>query len=310
MRRTLPTAARDHSCKGAERGDWKEWVTAMTTLAGDAAFSTHARWIVTAVAAVLGILTLAGVAVLWPRHDPHGHLNGLHAIRDVYEATTISVHRGTCGTAGTDTSQRCTRIRFRLDQGPSAGQFRTIEFAHDGDAPNLERRRRGRAQPRRGRSDAVRLHVLRPAAPPGADVAGDPLRRRRDRARPAARPRRARRAGCEPPRDPAVHLAVDARRQQPAARRHRRRERGRVRRALSRQRPQPDDDRRAPRHARRARAHRRCSPRVFTEPRALHRRAERRRAPRRSSDRPRSTSRASCSPAWCSARSARSTTSP
>jgi uncharacterized membrane protein len=105
--------------------------------AGDAAFSTHARWVVTAVATVLGILTLAGVAILWPRHDPHGHLNGLHAIRDVYEATTISVHRGTCGTAGTDTSQRCTRIRFRLDQGPSAGQLRTIEFAQTASAPNV-----------------------------------------------------------------------------------------------------------------------------------------------------------------------------
>ena len=105
--------------------------------AGEAAFSTHPRWVVTAVAAVLGMLTLAGVAILWPRHDPHGHLNGLHAIRDVYGATTISVHRGTCGTAGTDTSQRCTRIRFRLDQGPSAGQFRTIEFAQTASAPNV-----------------------------------------------------------------------------------------------------------------------------------------------------------------------------
>jgi hypothetical protein len=31
----------------------------------------------------------------------------------------------------------CTRIRFRLDQGPSAGQFRTIEFAQTASAPNV-----------------------------------------------------------------------------------------------------------------------------------------------------------------------------
>src|SRR6266480_4093041 len=97
--------------------------------AGDAAVSARARRVVTAVAIVLGVLTLVGVAVLWPRHDPHGHLNKLHAVTDVYEATTVSVHRGTCGTAGGDTSQRCTRIRFRLDQGPDAGHFRTIEFS-------------------------------------------------------------------------------------------------------------------------------------------------------------------------------------
>jgi uncharacterized membrane protein len=105
--------------------------------AGDAAVSARARRLVTLVAAVLGALTLVGVAVLWPRHDPHAHLNGLHAVSDVYEATTMSVRRGTCGSAGGDTSQRCTRIRLRLDQGPDAGQFRTIEFAQTASAPNV-----------------------------------------------------------------------------------------------------------------------------------------------------------------------------
>jgi uncharacterized membrane protein len=105
--------------------------------AGDAAVSARARRLVTTFAVVLGVLTLAGVAVLWPRHDPHGGLRNLHAVRDVYEATTISVHRGTCGTAGGDTSQRCTRIRFRLDQGPDAGQNRTIEFAQTASAPDV-----------------------------------------------------------------------------------------------------------------------------------------------------------------------------
>jgi uncharacterized membrane protein len=105
--------------------------------AGDAAVSTHARRVVSVVALVLGILTLAGVAVLWPRHDPHGQLRNLHAVRDVYEATTVGAHRGTCGTAGGDTSQRCLRLRFRLDQGPDAGQYRTIEFSQGVSAPDV-----------------------------------------------------------------------------------------------------------------------------------------------------------------------------
>ena len=105
--------------------------------AGDAAVSTRARRVVTVVACMLGILTLAGVAVLWPRQDPHDQLRNLHTVRDVYEATTIAVHRGTCGTAGGDTSQRCTRIRFRLDQGPDSGRYRTIEFAQTASAPDV-----------------------------------------------------------------------------------------------------------------------------------------------------------------------------
>ena len=105
--------------------------------AAESAVPVRARRIVTAIAVVLGILTLAGVAMLWPREDPHGHLNGLHAVSDVYEATTVAVHRGTCGTAGGDTSQRCTRIRFRLNQGPDARRFRTIEFAQTASAPDL-----------------------------------------------------------------------------------------------------------------------------------------------------------------------------
>jgi len=103
----------------------------------DAAVSVRARRVVTGVAIVLGVLTLAGVAVLWPRHDPHRGLRSLHAVRDVYEATTIAVHRGPCGSAGGDTSQRCTRIRFRLDQGPDSGQYRTIEFAQTASAPDV-----------------------------------------------------------------------------------------------------------------------------------------------------------------------------
>jgi uncharacterized membrane protein len=105
--------------------------------AGDAAISARARRVVTAVAVALGVLTLVGLAVLWPRHDPHGHVKHLHAVSDVYGATTISVHHGTCGTAGGDTSQRCTRIRFRLDQGPDRGQFRSIEFAQTASAPDV-----------------------------------------------------------------------------------------------------------------------------------------------------------------------------
>jgi uncharacterized membrane protein len=133
--------------------------------AGDAAVSARARRIVTAVAVVLGVLTLVGVAVLWPRHDPHGHLRTLNAVGDVYGATTISVQRGTCGTAGGDTSQRCTRIRFRLDQGPDAGRFRTIEFAQTASAPDV------------GSGDQVALNHIN-GAPRGFDYTYNDRQRR------------------------------------------------------------------------------------------------------------------------------------
>jgi uncharacterized membrane protein len=97
----------------------------------------RARRRLEAVAIALAVLTVAGVAVLWPRHDPHDQLNGLHAVRDVYEATTLSVTRGTCGTAGGDTSQQCDRITFRLNQGPDTGRTRTIEFSDTVSAPNV-----------------------------------------------------------------------------------------------------------------------------------------------------------------------------
>jgi uncharacterized membrane protein len=105
--------------------------------AGDAAVSRRARRRLEVIALVLGVVTIAGVVALWPRHDPHDELRNLHAVRDVYEATTVSVRHGTCGTAGGDTSQRCTRITFRLMQGPDSGQKRTIEFADAVSAPNV-----------------------------------------------------------------------------------------------------------------------------------------------------------------------------
>jgi uncharacterized membrane protein len=105
--------------------------------AGDAAVSRGVRRRLEAIAIVLALLTIAGVAVLWPRHDPHDQLKSLHAVRDVYEATTVSVKRGTCGTAGGDTSQRCEKIKFHLNQGPDAGETRTIEFSDTVSAPNV-----------------------------------------------------------------------------------------------------------------------------------------------------------------------------
>ena len=247
--------------------------------AGDAAVSIRARRVVTAVAVVLGVLTLVGVAVLWPSHDPHGHVKNLHAIGDVYGATTISVHRGTCGTAGGDTSQRCTRIRFRLDEGPDAGQFRTIEFAQTGQRAERRLGRQGGVEPYRRRGPRVRLHVQRPATPIGAGVVGGPLRGRRDRARSLARRCRARRARCEYCGDLGVHLAVHARRQQRATRSHCRRERGRVRRAVHLQRTSAAHDGRVARDTLRARADRRAGHRVHRSG-TLHRCAERGRAAR------------------------------
>ena len=248
--------------------------------AAESAVPVRARRIVTAVAVVLGVMTLAGVAILWPRQDPHGHLNGLHATSDVYEATTVGVHGGVCGTAGGDTSQRCTQIRFQLDQGPDTGRFRTIEFAQTVSAPNVTPGDKVVLNHIERRGTWIRLHLQRSTTPINAAVARSPLRDRGHRARTLARSRRPRRPRCQHRRHPGVHVAIDARRQQRTARRHRRLERGRVRRALPLQRLPCPDDRRAARNPLGTSAHRHARNRVH-RPGPLHRDPERGCAPRR-----------------------------
>ena len=80
-----------------------------------------------------------GVAVLWPRDDVRGQVEKLGLIKHVHEANVVSVMKGPCrGTEGGIRRVVCTKVKFRLTEGPNTGATRTIEFATSTSTPQLE----------------------------------------------------------------------------------------------------------------------------------------------------------------------------
>ena len=139
--------------------------------AGDAAVPRRYRSLLSVIAVCLALLTLVGVAVLWPRDDVRGDVTKLGLIRNVYEATVTRVETGPCGVVGDDTPEagsrtvRCSKVTFRLTQGPDAGERRAIEFAESPTTPDL------------ARGDAVVLNHVR-NGPPGFDYTYNDRQRR------------------------------------------------------------------------------------------------------------------------------------
>jgi uncharacterized membrane protein len=106
--------------------------------AGDAAVPRRVRRRLTVVAVVLGVATIAGMAVLWPRHDVRGDVEKLGLIKHVHEAVVLRVVHGPCrGTETTPKRVECKEVAFRLTQGPDEGQKRTIEFSETKSTPDL-----------------------------------------------------------------------------------------------------------------------------------------------------------------------------
>ena len=104
---------------------------------------------------MLALVTIAGMAVLWPRNDARGEVEKLGLIKHVHEAKVVSVPKGPCrGTEGGTQRVICTKIKFRLTQGPNTGETRTIEFATSTTTPHLEP------------GDAVVLNHVEKAKPP------------------------------------------------------------------------------------------------------------------------------------------------
>jgi uncharacterized membrane protein len=107
--------------------------------AGDAAVSARTRRWLAITAVVLALVTIGGVAVLWPRDDARGQVAKLGLVKHVHEAKVVSVTKGPC--RGTEDAIRrvvCTNVKFRLREGPNAGARRTIEFATSTRTPQLE----------------------------------------------------------------------------------------------------------------------------------------------------------------------------
>ncbi|HEY7106065.1 MAG TPA: YibE/F family protein [Acidimicrobiia bacterium] len=106
-------------------------------------------------ALALAVATLAGIVVLWPQGSARGQVAKLGLVKHVHEARVERVARGPCrGTQGGAQKVLCTKVRFRLTQGPDTGETRTIEFADDAQAPDL------------GVGDAVVLAHTPGATPP------------------------------------------------------------------------------------------------------------------------------------------------
>jgi uncharacterized membrane protein len=107
---------------------------------GQVAVPRQTRYVLTALAVVLGIATLVGVVLLRSPGDI-GKRTGrdIGLISRVYDSTVVSVRRGPCG--GTTEADRvtCDHVRFRLNQGPDDGETTTIEFPDSPTTPSLDK---------------------------------------------------------------------------------------------------------------------------------------------------------------------------
>jgi uncharacterized membrane protein len=67
-----------------------------------------------------------------------GEVEKLGLVKHVHEAKVVRMGRGPCtGTEGSTIRVLCTKVRFRLTEGPNTGETRTIEFAESARRPDL-----------------------------------------------------------------------------------------------------------------------------------------------------------------------------
>jgi uncharacterized membrane protein len=97
----------------------------------------HRRRVLAGIAAVLAVLTVAGLVALWPGEvTRRGERLGLAS--RVYGAEVVGVTRLPCqGTTEAD-RVRCIRFRFEPSQGPDKGEVRTFELPVSRTTPDLE----------------------------------------------------------------------------------------------------------------------------------------------------------------------------
>ncbi len=97
--------------------------------------SWQTRRVLAVVVAIIGIATVAGIALLWPPRPDTSSANRLGLVSDVHAAEVEGVTRGPCrGTTESD-GVRCDQVRVRLLAGPDAGERRTLEFPRSPTTP-------------------------------------------------------------------------------------------------------------------------------------------------------------------------------
>jgi uncharacterized membrane protein len=107
---------------------------------GRVAIPRRTRRALTTVAVLLGLATLAGVVLLRSPTDV-GRRTGpdIGLVSKVYDASVVSTRRGPC--EGTTEADRvpCTKVRFRLHQGPDQGKTVSIDFPKSPTTPTLDK---------------------------------------------------------------------------------------------------------------------------------------------------------------------------
>lgn len=91
--------------------------------------------VLSAVASGIAVAVVIGVVALWPSGAPGPKIPALTSFDGIYTATTIERTERTC--TGADPSTRCIALRFRLLEGPDAGQVVPIELPASGSRYDL-----------------------------------------------------------------------------------------------------------------------------------------------------------------------------
>jgi uncharacterized membrane protein len=92
------------------------------------------------VVAVLGLVTLIGLVVLWPRGDVRGDLRGLGVAiaAESFEARVADLREIPCQGSQPEEDIRCLRATFELAEGPDRGRAITQEFPVSSNTPRFE----------------------------------------------------------------------------------------------------------------------------------------------------------------------------
>ncbi len=100
--------------------------------------SDRTRRFVTWAAGGLAVLTVVGLAVLWPGEVDRSTARTLGLESDVYAAHVSATARAACAGTTPDQGISCQRVRFTLDQGPDEGENRRQEFPRSASTPHFE----------------------------------------------------------------------------------------------------------------------------------------------------------------------------
>ncbi len=99
---------------------------------------SSARRALLVAAAAIGVLTLVGLVLLWPRGEADADLGQLGFPARLVDATVTSVREGPCqGTAPAD-GVVCDEIEARITAGPTEGDVGAFELAPGASNPGLE----------------------------------------------------------------------------------------------------------------------------------------------------------------------------